>query len=387
MPKAARGRRDGASAPPSPYAKGSPASKNPIFKMDKNLGQHILKNPGIATAIVEKASLRQSDTVLEVGPGTGNLTSLILARAAHCTAVEYDPRMAAELTKRFQGTPQQARLTILLGDVIKTNLPPFTVCISNTPYQISSPLVFKLLALPRPPRTCVLTFQREFALRLTAPPGSALYCRLSANVQMWAKCTHVMKISKANFRPPPMVESSVVRIEPKVPRPSISYEEWDGLLRIVFVRRNRTIRASFASKAILLLLEMNYKQFCSMNGRPIDDGSLQSLFPAPEMEIHDEELAGEDLDEGMDAEDLNEEEEWAGFTEVTIRPQQKGVSISQEERHDELVDKRTSAQIVRLIVQKVLQSTGLSDKRASKCDEADFLNLLWAFNNEGIHFN
>jgi len=129
--------------------------------MNTDLGQHILKNPGVAAAIVAKASLKQSDHVLEVGPGTGNLTVLILKAAKQVTAVEMDPRMAAEVTKRVQGTPEAKRLKVLLGDVIKTELPHFDVCISNTPYQISSPLVFKLLSLPNPPRCCVLMFQAE----------------------------------------------------------------------------------------------------------------------------------------------------------------------------------------------------------------------------------
>ena len=292
--------------------------------------------------------------------------------------------MAAELTKRFQGTTQQSRLTILLGDVIKTTLPPFTVCISNTPYQISSPLVFKLLSLPKPPRICVLTFQREFAMRLTATPGTPLYCRLSVNAQMWAKVTHIMKISKANFRPPPMVESSVVRIEPKVPRPSISYEEWDGLLRILFVRRNRTIRASFSSKAIMSLLEVNYKQYCSMQGIPIDDGSLTFSLPAREMELDD--------GDGGDDQDVNdgshEDDEWNGFMDVD-QTQTRGTSeaIAAYEGDPAAAGLRTAAQIVKLKVHKVLEGTSLGEKRASKCDEADFLNLLWTLNNEGIHFN
>jgi SAM-dependent methyltransferase len=93
--------------------------------MNTDLGQHILKNPGVASAIVEKANLKQSDHVLEVGPGTGNLTVLILRKAKQVTAVEMDPRMAAEVTKRVQGTPDGKRLKIMLGDVIKTELPYF----------------------------------------------------------------------------------------------------------------------------------------------------------------------------------------------------------------------------------------------------------------------
>lgn len=75
-------------------------------------------------------------TVLEVGPGSGNLTVKILEKAKNAVAVELDPRMAAEVTKRFQGKPEQKKLSVLLGDVMKADLPYFDVCISNTPYQV-----------------------------------------------------------------------------------------------------------------------------------------------------------------------------------------------------------------------------------------------------------
>src|SRR3954463_4897138 len=99
-------------------------------------------------------------------------------------------------------------------------------------------------------------FQREFALRLTAQPGDPLYCRLSANVSLWARASHVLKVGKNNFRPPPQVESSVVRLEVKTgsERPAISWGEWDGMLRICFVRRNKTLRASWlGSKKVLAI--------------------------------------------------------------------------------------------------------------------------------------
>ena len=82
-------------------------------------------------------------------------------------------------------------------------------------------------------------FQREFALRLIAKPGDELYCRLSVNVQLYAKVDHIMKVGKNNFRPPPQVESSVVRLEPKNPPPPVNAKEFDGLLRILFVRKHK----------------------------------------------------------------------------------------------------------------------------------------------------
>lgn len=153
----------------------SAAGKNNVFKFNTNVGQHILKNPGIADAIVDKSFLKPTDTVLEIGPGTGNISVRILEKAKKLVAVELDPRMASEITKRVMGTPLAKKLEVLLGDAIKLDFPPHDVCISNTPYQISSPLVFKLLSMENPPRCCVLMFQvcTPFLLTslfLTAPP-------------------------------------------------------------------------------------------------------------------------------------------------------------------------------------------------------------------------
>lgn len=366
MGKASK-RSSGGHGSDKPYSRGpSAAAKdaaskavNKVFKMNTNLGQHILKNPGVAQAIVDKAGLKQSDIVLEVGPGTGNLTVKILEKARAVQAVEMDPRMAAELTKRVQGTPLEKKLSILLGDVIKTELPYFDVCISNTPYQISSPLVFKLLAHSPAPRVCVLMFQREFAMRLVARPGDPLYCRLSVNAQMWARCTHIMKVDKNNFKPPPKVESSVVRIEPKNPRPPVSYDEWDGLLRIVFVRGNRTIKAGFASKAVMEIVERNYRTWCATNDVPLDDGE-------------DVDMEEEDGEEEMEME-VDDDMGMGGVQKVKVKVGKK--------------KRGKVTEIVRAKVDKVLEETEMADKRAVKCEEGDFLKLLYAFNVEGIHFS
>jgi len=235
------------------------------FQMNKSFGQHILKNPLIISGIVDKAELRSSDVVLEIGPGTGNLTTKLLETAKKVIAVEVDPRMAAELHKRVQLTPHASKLQLLVGDFLKVDLPYFDVCVANVPYQISSPLVFKLLAHRPVFRCAVLMFQREFALRLAAPPGDALYCRLSVNTQLLSRVTHVMKVGKNNFRPPPKVESSVVKILPLSPPPPINFLEWDGLIRLCFSRKNKTLGAIFRQDNVIALLEQNYKTFCALN--------------------------------------------------------------------------------------------------------------------------
>uniref|UniRef100_A0A8C4Q3W0 rRNA adenine N(6)-methyltransferase n=1 Tax=Eptatretus burgeri TaxID=7764 RepID=A0A8C4Q3W0_EPTBU len=228
----------------------------PGITFHKSAGQHILKNPLIVNSIVAKAGLRSTDTVLEVGPGTGNLTVKLLEKCKKVVACEVDSRLVAELQKRVQGTPLAPRLDVAVGDVLRADLPYFDVCVANLPFQISSPFVFKLL-LHRPffrhcttslrvaPRCAVLMFQREFALRLVASPGDKLYCRLSLNTQLLARVNHIMKVGKNNFRPPPRVESSVVRLEPRNPPPPISFQEWDGLVRIAFIRKNKTLGSAF----------------------------------------------------------------------------------------------------------------------------------------------
>lgn len=234
------------------------------LEFNKQFGQHILKNPLVVTGIIQKANIQGTDTVLEIGPGTGNMTIKLLEEGKKVVACEVDPRMAAEVQKRVQGTPYQKKLTVILGDVLASELPYFDVCVANLPYQISSAIVFKLL-LHRPFFRCaVLMFQREFAMRLVAKPGDELYCRLSVNTQLLSKVEHVMKVGRNNFRPPPKVESSVVRIEPLNPPPPINFKEWDGLVRIAFTRKHKTLKALFSGK-VLVMLEKNYKTYCAMN--------------------------------------------------------------------------------------------------------------------------
>ncbi|KAF1598352.1 UNVERIFIED_CONTAM: putative dimethyladenosine transferase, partial [Eudyptes pachyrhynchus] len=213
-------------------------------------GRHILKNLLVVNSIIEKAALQCRDVILEVGLGTGNLTVKMLKKVKK---VAFSPRCLAN------------KLEIKVGDILKTDLPFFDACVANLPYQISSPFVFKLL-LHRPFFRCaILMFQREFALWLVAKPGTKLYCRLSINTQLLAQVDHLMKVGKNNFRPPPKVEFSVVRIEPKNPPPPINFQEWDGLVRIAFVRKNNTHTAAFKSSAVEQLMNHNYRNHCSLH--------------------------------------------------------------------------------------------------------------------------
>ena len=103
------------------------------FEFKRSKGQHILKNPNIIKAIVEKSAIRPTDIVLEIGPGTGNLTLQLLEKAKKVIAVEIDPRMVAELTKRVRAAGFARNFEVLCADCLHTELPFFDICVCNIP--------------------------------------------------------------------------------------------------------------------------------------------------------------------------------------------------------------------------------------------------------------
>jgi 18S rRNA (adenine1779-N6/adenine1780-N6)-dimethyltransferase len=288
-----------------------------LLAPNTSIGQHFLKNPAVVDSIVQKSQIRSTDIVLEVGPGTGNLTVRLLEESKRVIAVEFDRRMVREVLKRVEGSENEKNLQVIQGDVLKVDLPYFDVCVANLPYQISSPFLFKLLSHRPMFRSAVIMFQLEFAQRLTAKPGDDLYCRLSVNTQLLAKVENLLKVGKANFRPPPKVDSLVVRIEIKNPPPEINFIEWDGLIRLLFNRKHKTLHAILTTKSVLQLLEDNYKTYLSLHSLPVPEDAIE----------------------------------------------------------------------MKALVEEVLQKEGFSDQRAARMSINDFLCLLAAFNEKGIHFS
>ena len=341
------------------------------FGMQKSKGQHLLKNPMILNEIIAKSGIKPTDTVLEIGPGTGNLTMLLLEAAKKVIAIELDPRMVAQLLKRVGVSEYQNKLQLIQGDVLKQQLPPFDLCVANIPYQISSPIVFKLLTHKPLFKCAVLLIQREFAMRLVAKPNSEFYCRLSVNVQLLSKVEHIMKVSKKNFCPPPKVESSVVRIEPKNPLPDINYLEWDGLLRICFGRKNKTLGAIFKQKKVLDLVYNNYLKFKNNPNAAntiTNNEAKENLIMKTVMDNNNE----MEID---DAPDEVEEEEMEN--EVDMKPVNEAAPKNPKNAEKE--------EFKRKLIE-LLQKNKYVDNRASKMDIDSFMNLLNIFNNNRIHF-
>ncbi|MBI3622254.1 MAG: ribosomal RNA small subunit methyltransferase A [Nitrospirae bacterium] len=206
--------------------------------------QHFLVNQSLCRKIVELAHLSPTDRVVEIGPGRGALTSLLLEQAGDVWAIEVDSTLAGHLRERFGGRPH---FHLVLQDALRVDygaLPaPFTV-VANLPYAVASPLLIRLLEARRSIPLMVLMFQREVAERLTAKPGGREYGFLSIVAQLYAEIKLAFTVSPGSFRPPPKVDSAVVTVTPR-PDPLIALEDEAAFLRLVrhgFAHRRKTIR-------------------------------------------------------------------------------------------------------------------------------------------------
>ena len=371
------------------------------FGMNKSKGQHLLKNNMILTEIIKKSAIKSTDIVVEIGPGTGNLTMLLLEQARQVLAYEVDPRMIAQLTKRVGMSTYQNKLKLIQGDILKSDLPFFNLCVANIPYQISSPIVFKLLSHRPLFRCAVLLVQREFAMRLVAKPNTDFYCRLSVNVQLLARVDHLMKVGKNNFVPPPKVESSVIRIEPKSPLPNINFIEWDGLLRICFSRKNKTLAAIFKQKSVI---EMIYHNYDTLNKKS-DQKLVENLGAESNFKIEDLLKISENLDEiNVESEKTvkknkllkkkrfnknlsdDEENEEHNLKEDVVGKNEDSDEDKSIDENEEVKDSKTEIVLFKDKILTILKENKYDTIRAIKMDIDDFLNLLNIFNNNGIHF-
>lgn len=210
----------------------------------RRLGQHFLTDARVLERQLGYAELAREDVVLEIGPGVGALTQRLAPRVRRVIAVELDPRMLAELERR--GLTRQ-NVEIIHADAAKldySTLGPFNKVVANLPYAASSPITFRLL------RTrfdlAVLMYQYEFAQRMVASPGSAEYGRLAAARAYYAQAELLERVPPGVFRPPPRVDSALVRLRPN-PEPPFSVdspESYENLLRVLFSTRRKTIRST-----------------------------------------------------------------------------------------------------------------------------------------------
>ncbi len=200
---------------------------------NSNLGQNFLIVKDIVKREVERADIKKNEDVLEIGPGFGILTDELSRRAKKVYAIEKDFRLLEILRKEYSWR----NVELIHGDALKVEFPKFDKVVSNLPYQISSPITFKLLKYDF--KRAVLIYQLEFAQRMVAKPGDKNYSRLSLMVQAKAHVELVEKIGQGAFYPRPKVDSAVVIIEPKPKEEQIILNE--DLVRALFQHKRKKV--------------------------------------------------------------------------------------------------------------------------------------------------
>lgn len=212
----------------------------------KSLGQHWLHDRQVLTRIAEAAHITREDTLLEIGPGLGTLTSVLLASANKVIAVEFDEVLAAKLPGQFPGK----NLEVITGDILSfdlNRLPAGYKVVANVPYYITSKIVQRLLTASNQPSVTVLLVQKEVAERLAAAPGAMSILAVSA--QLFAEVTLGDTVPAALFTPPPKVDSQVVVLKTR-PAPLVAADDERHFFRIVkagFSSRRKKLRSSLAA--------------------------------------------------------------------------------------------------------------------------------------------
>ncbi len=225
---------------------------------DKRLGQHFLTDRNILQRIVDALEPAPEDVVLEIGAGTGSLTAVVAPRVRHVVAIEKDRRLVAGMRDAGYGMRESGRVTVIEGDSLRLNWhalvseathPASRIShlafkvLGNIPYAITSPLIDKALTPPLPARIVFLV-QAEVADRLAARPGAKTYGALSVGVQAVCRVERLFAVRAGAFRPPPKVQSAVVRLTP-LAQPHVAAEEMVAFRAFVtacFTRRRKQLR-------------------------------------------------------------------------------------------------------------------------------------------------
>jgi 16S rRNA (adenine1518-N6/adenine1519-N6)-dimethyltransferase len=247
------------------------------------LGQHFLIDKGIARKIVRLADLGADDLVIEIGPGMGVLTFLMLPLVKKVIAVELDQGMADYLREKGQGQPS---LTVIRQDVLGFDFARVAreagrriKVVANLPYNISTPVVFRLLDCREALTHLTLMLQREVAQRIIASPGGKAYGLLSIFTQLYTSPKIMMRVPPEAFYPSPQVESAVVGFE-ILERPRVAVED-EGFFK-------KVVKASFAQRRKTLLN--------ALKGSPLPLGPREKIAEALESVGIDPRRRAETLD-------------------------------------------------------------------------------------------
>lgn len=211
----------------------------------KRFGQHFLIDPNVLMEILRCLQLQKTDRVVEIGPGQGALTEFLLSHLDHLDAVELDRDLIAYLQQQFDAK----RLTVHSADALNFNYHALSKqksdlrIVGNLPYNISTPLLFKLFSEIDCIKDMHFMLQKEVVLRLTAKVGTTDYSRLSVMAHYYCDNTYLFTVPPTAFDPPPKVESAVIRLVPKKQLP-LSAQEFNVFSQVVkeaFNYRRKTL--------------------------------------------------------------------------------------------------------------------------------------------------
>jgi 16S rRNA (adenine1518-N6/adenine1519-N6)-dimethyltransferase len=208
----------------------------------KRFGQHFLADPSVIDRLVQLIDPHRDDALIEIGPGLGALTRPLHERCPSLTVIELDRDLAAKL-RRVAG------LTVIEADVLKVDFAalarpegPALRVVGNLPYNISTPILFHLLACSAPVQDQHFMLQKEVVDRMAATPGSKDYGRLSVMLQWRYHIESVLDVPAEAFEPPPRVRSAVVRMLPLAPDASVDPSRLAALVTAAFSQRRKLLR-------------------------------------------------------------------------------------------------------------------------------------------------
>ena len=209
--------------------------------MGQKLGQHFLRDQATLARIAAVVTRTAPGLIVEIGPGRGALTAMLLESGARVLAIEIDPRLATGLKERFQNNP---RLEVLKADVLETDLAPFgpATVAGNLPYYITSPIVDRVLQLGPRLREAVFLVQEEVADRLTAAPGTRDYGYLTVRTRLVAETEKLFRVPSSAFRPAPKVHSALVRLTPHPGPPAGDLAALLDFIGLAFRHKRKTLR-------------------------------------------------------------------------------------------------------------------------------------------------
>ena len=252
----------------------------------KSLGQHFLEDHGIIDKIITLIQLNKNDVVVEIGPGTGALTIPVLPYVYHLIAIEKDQLLINLLRKKLSAE-EGKKITLISGDALKIDFKEISNdfkqkirIIGNIPYNISSPLLERLILYRAYIKSAILMFQHEFALRLIAPPGQRKCSALTIVSQYYAEISPIIKIKRDAFYPIPKVDSMVLKMDFERPYKFQAKDEmiFRKIVKSAFLFRRKTILNSLEKATVSLSREEIAKALEECNIEPKKRAETLSIY-------------------------------------------------------------------------------------------------------------